>query len=394
MNLMDATLCVYVREGPASLPEGLSAWCRVNGYSRATVYRHLDRIRAEGAWIEHSRRPKTSPWATPEEVREEVIAQRHQLESIAGGDSGAEVIAARLELLAEQEDWAGKGWVVPARSTIHKILAAAGLVTPAPGKRPKSSYQRFCYARPRDCYQIDATDVSEIVGFDAVITEILDDHSRTLVASRAGRVENGPLARAAFTQAITDYGAPAILLADNGLAFSERFATTGGGTGFTRLVKDAGTRIIHSSPYHPQTCGKVERHHQTFKKWLRAQPRPTNLPALQRLCDQYRYWYNTQRWHSVWRRTPQAQWDAAVELGSPTALPVQTDAQVRIAKVSANGEIAVRRHGIYISKKHIAQHLSVIVHGNHVTVYDTNGSPLGHLTIDTSKYYQGKLKAA
>lgn len=100
---------------------GLSAWCRVNGYSpRATVYRRLDRIRAEGARIEHSRRPKSSPSATPEDVREEVIAQRHQLESIAGGDSGDEVIAARLELLAEQEGWAGKGWVVPARSTIHK----------------------------------------------------------------------------------------------------------------------------------------------------------------------------------------------------------------------------------------------------------------------------------
>jgi hypothetical protein len=32
-----------------------------------------------------------------------------------------------------------------------------------------------------------------------------------------------------------------------------------------------GIAFRHSRPYHPQTCGKVERFHQTLKKWLAQQ---------------------------------------------------------------------------------------------------------------------------
>lgn len=159
-----------------------------------------------------------------------------------------------------------------------------GLVRPQPRKRPKSSYRRFAYAQPRDCYQIDATEVRLAGRQKAVVFEVLDDCTRCLVATLASEAENGAGAVAAITDAFHRYGVPALVLADNGSAFTSRTRSTGTSR-FTRVVTAAGARLIHSSPYHPQTCGKVERHHRTFKAWLADQPTPASIAELQRTCD-------------------------------------------------------------------------------------------------------------
>jgi transposase InsO family protein len=55
-----------------------------------------------------------------------------------------------------------------------------------------------------------------------------------------------------------------------------------------------GVRVSHSRPYHPQTCGKVDRFHQTQKKWLAAQPSAATVTGLQRQLDRFTRYYNTQ----------------------------------------------------------------------------------------------------
>ncbi len=389
MTLLDATMAVVAREGPEAIPEGLAAWCRQNGIPRATAYRHLQRIKTEGAWVPRSRRPRSCPHATTEVVREEVIALRQRLARLGSVDIGADVVRAQLEPVALEN-----GWPLPARSTIHAILGQAGLVAPHPKRRPRSSYRRFMYARPRDCYQIDGTFVTEIVGFKAVVLEVLDDHSRALVGTYAAPAETAVAACEAMRQAITEYGPPALVLADNGLAFSNRFSPTRAPQRFIRLVTGPGTRVIHSSPHHPQTCGKVERHHQTFKKWLRAQPQPADLDELNELIQQYRTWYNTQRWHSVWRCTPQQQWDQAPELGGPEHMPLQSDATVLSVKVTSHGAITVRSAQITVGLPYAGMHLTALLDGEHLTVYGPRGAPLGHINLDHSRRHQGRLTAA
>src|SRR5574338_48543 len=272
MKLLDATLVAFVVHGADVFGSagGVVSWCRVNGISRATFYRHLARVRQDGSWQPLSRRPRRSPRATPAPVVEAILRLRRTL----GPDNGAVTIHYHLG-----QDRQLAGTAIPCPATIHKILRRAGQVTAQPRKRPKSSWRRFSYARPRDCYQIDATIVALADGAKVVVFEVRDDATRTLVATRAALSENAADAVTAIKTAFTDFGVPALVLSDNGSAFTTRL-TNGGTSRFTRAVTDAGARLIHSSPYHPQTCGKVERHHRTFKDWLVTQQPPATLAGL------------------------------------------------------------------------------------------------------------------
>jgi putative transposase len=154
-------------------------------------------------------------------------------------------------------------------------------------------------------------------------------------------------------------------------------------------------RLIHSSPYHPQTCGKVERHHQTLKRWLATQPAPATLAELQALLDAYRAYYNTRRHHTAVKTTPQAAWDAAASHGGPGHLPRQDDATVHQLTVAANGSITLgARTTIYLGPPWAGTKVTAIRDGSHVTVYAPGGDPLGHLRIDHNKRYQGPLTPA
>jgi transposase InsO family protein len=389
MQLMDATLTAGVKI------DNVSEYCRVNGIDRSTFYRHRKRITQEGQWQPRSRRPHTSPHATPPEVVAEILLLRAQLRP----DNGADPIGDRLTEIAAEQDWAARGWRVPSRATINRILARNGMLESNPRKRPRSSWRRFSYARPRDCYQIDATETTLASGQTVVIFDVLDDHSRTLVACHAAPSETSQAATTAITAAITEYGAPGIALSDNAAAFTGRHRSANAGpTLFARTLTTAGTRLIHSSPYHPQTCGKVERHHQTLKKWLAHQPlQPRTLTELQTMLDTYRTYYNTRRRHSaIGRRTPHQAWTDALQPGStghggPGHPPRQTDATIHTLTTDTRGKTSLGKIRIRIGAHHTNTTITIIRDGDRITAYTTDGHPIGHLHLDHTKLYQGTL---
>ncbi len=107
-----------------------------------------------------------------------------------------------------------------------------------------------------------------------------------------------------------------------------------------------GISYRHSSPYHPQTCGKVERFHQTLKRWLAKQPKAASVAELQAQLDRFRAYYNTVRpYPALHRRTPEAAFTARPK-AAPVAPAGQIPAHYRVRKdrIDSTGVITLRHN--------------------------------------------------
>src|SRR5437588_120037 len=153
------------------------------GFSRRHLHRLLVRYREGGldALEPRSRAPRTNPARTSPEICQRVIELRARL-TADGLDAGPVTIAWHLE----QE-----GVTAPAPATISRILTRAGLVSPQPRKRPKSSYVRFEMAQPNEMWQSDFIHCRLADDTDVEILNWLDDHSRYLLSCTAHEPVSG-----------------------------------------------------------------------------------------------------------------------------------------------------------------------------------------------------------
>ena len=173
----------------------------------------------------------------------------------AGHDAGPQTIAHHLAERLTQSP--------PSRSTIWRILRRHGLITPQPHKRPRSSFVRFEAALPNERWQADATDWHLADGVKVEILNFVDDHSRLFVASVVCTTVKAAGALETFLGAANEFGLPASLLTDNAAVFSGK--SRKGRVLLESELDRLGIVSKHSTPYHPQTCGKVERLHQSLK---------------------------------------------------------------------------------------------------------------------------------
>lgn len=356
------------------------------GVTRQWVHVLVRRYEAEGidGLAARSRAPKTRPGATAETVRERVIELRQELVR-SGADAGPVTIAWHLE----QE-----GRHAPSTSTIRRILHDAGLIDPAPKKRPRSSYIRFQAELPNECWQADITHWYLSDGTRIEILDFLDDHARFLLDIRPATAFTGPMVVTAMTELIARYGAPASTLTDNGLVFTTRLARHKGARGgFEKLL--AAHRITQKNgrPGHPQTQGKIERFHQTLKRWLKVRPLPDTIDTLHRLLTEFRTWYNTARPHrSLGRRTPQQAY-TALPKATPTNSADTTEWRSRTDTVDQHGKVTLRYAGnlrhLGIGRAHTGTPVLMLIHNRDVTVSSMNtGQVIAEFTIDPTKNYQ------
>jgi transposase InsO family protein len=375
---------VRLRIAVASDELNVAAFCREHGVSRQTFYVWRRRYLAEGldGLEPRSRTPKTSPRRVGADVEDAVVALRKELAEL-GVDAGAATIQWHL---------GRRGFtVVPSQATIWRVLVRRGFVIAEPRKRPKSSFRRFEATAPNELWQTDATDWVIATGTVKVLS-FLDDHSRIALRVKALPEATTEATWEAFNDASAVSGVPLGQLSDNGLNFSGRLR--GFEVFFETQLRAIGVVAKTSRPYHPQTCGKVERFQQTMKKWLRRQRLARDLVELQDQLDAFVDYYNHHRPHrAIGRRTPIEAWAAtppAINLGIALPSPAnRTDVAVDRRGVINVGRyqvaIGVEWHGCTARVHHDDSHAAVFI--NHRLVravqldpkhrYQPSGRPRG-----------------
>src|SRR5437867_7805458 len=355
---------------------------REHPISRSWFYELLARYRRDGpaALEPKSHRPRACPHQVDQAVVDAILELRAQL-SAAGLDAGPQTIVHHL---------LGRFDKTPSRVTVWRILRRQGLITPQPHKRPKASFVRFEAQLPNELWQTDATEWRLADASKVEILNLIDDHSRLCLASVAFPTVKAVDALHTFYSAVEEYGPPARFLSDNAAVFSGK--SRRGRVALESELDHLGIQCVHSTPYHPQTCGKVERFHQTLKLFLAKQAPAESLAHLQLQLDAFRTIYNQHRPHrALDGRTPLQAFHARLK-ASPSLAQPPLDYRIRRDRLDAGGRVTLRylsrlRH-FHVSYKHRWQPVMLLVAGAHVRVIAEDGQPLRELTLDPSRDYQ------
>jgi len=368
----------------AALVGNVSAFCREQGISRQSFYVWRARFAAGGgvaALADRSRRPHRCPIATSAVAEDAVLLARKELID-AGLDHGPDAIRWRL---VEADELAA----VPSRATISRILLRRGVVLPQPAKAPKSKGHRFVYERSNDLWQSDWTEYALREGASVGIAGCLDDHSRYVAALQVqAGAASAEFVWSVMLAGIGECGIPARSLTDNGLVYSTHRREGVEPAAFEANLRALGTQPICSSPYHPQTCGKIERFWQTLKKWLAAHGPYDSIEQLQAALDVFRVYYNTQRRHRALRGQTPAQVFHAGPVARPAQQPLPAPSTLTRASVRVSGQVRVGRFEIQVGRTLAGQSVDVIINGDLAVIF-SGARLVRQLTLDPTRTYQG-----
>ena len=279
----------------------------------------------------------------------------------------------------------------PYRTPGRRPLAARrpGLITPQPQKRPRSSLIHFEADLSNETWQTDITHWQLAGGEHAEILNLIDDHSRLFLTSKAYTTVKAKDVVDGFHKAASLHGLPASLLSDNGAVFtaSPRHGKVLPQSELQRL----GITSKNSRPYHPQTRGKIERLHQTLKRYLDAQEPAQTLAALQAQLDTFVHYYNDIRPHrALHGRTPLQAYTRI--LAKPAAANPGMHFRVRKDKVDTHGKVSLRYmskpHHIGLGRAHKERQVKLLIADQNIRVITLDGELIRELTLDPSRDYQ------
>ena len=131
-------------------------------------------------------------------------------------------------------------------------------------KQEAEAERRFEAPAPLSLVQMDCMRLELSSGQDVWMVTLLDDYSRFILHSRFVPVKTMEAAMAVFRECIKEWGLMESLLTDQG----SEFVSWQSFTRFEEFVVGLDVEWILAKSEHPQTLGKLERFHETFREYL------------------------------------------------------------------------------------------------------------------------------
>jgi transposase InsO family protein len=264
---------------------------------------------------------------------------------------------------------------LPSRATIARLFAAAGVVTPQPRKRPRSSWRRFVNPDPNGSWQIDATGWVLADGTKVVIFQVTDDHSRLGVASLVAQSETGDAAVEVLGTGIARYGRPVRVHSDNGMALNP--TRRGATSAMVEYLAGLGVETITGRPYRPTTQGKNERSHQTLHRFLRARPPASTIAELQQQVDEFDRVFNLERPHQALsdHATPFEVWTSRPRAAPTSSRSSRVEETRLLSRVADHtGTIAIAYARYHLGREHSRAQVNVILSPDQVEIFTRTGT--------------------
>lgn len=261
----------------------ISVLCREYGIARKTAYKWIKREDSGLGLEDQSRRPKSSPCATPRPVVDEIVALRNKHKFLGGRKIG---------LILKKRGVEG----VPSETTITSILRDAGMLDPRACKEAKRVV-RFRKDAANDMWQADFKGHFPLSdNARCHVLNVIDDCTRFCICCEPLPGETFKDVRPAFVNAFREYGLPVSLLCDNGNPWGKSINGRGI-TRFERWLMELGVLTLHGRPYHPQTQGKEERFNKSFTREAMRSCDLKNMDAARAGFSEFRRFYNNERPH-------------------------------------------------------------------------------------------------
>lgn len=200
-----------------------------------------------------------------------------------------------------------------APSTVHRLLARAGLMAKESGAPSSKDHRRFTFEKAGDLWMSDVMHGPAVTVAGkkrkSYLIAFIDDATRVIPYAAFAVSERTAAFLPVLKEAVLRRGAARRLFVDNGSAFrSHQLAL---------VCAKLGITLIHARPYHAQAKGKIERWFRTVRLQLLPLLQPADLQSLDALNRRLWAWVEGEYHRSPHRgldgATPLDKWAAVAD---------------------------------------------------------------------------------